>query len=492
MQMRRRDLMRWGVATLSTAGTVRLHRGWSETTSPSPAFPLHIGPDGRYLVDQRGQPFFIQGDSPQGIYSRITLEEVEQYLAIRQKQGFNTLLADPTFTNNNDGFVRRAANGRLPFFRDVLGGVYQGLSGSADFSTPDMDYWNYVDTVLAHAEARGFLVLQYVLAWGYKAKSMWRDLINVRNTAAVCYSFGEFLGRRFRDRANVIWIDGSDFNGDDQPRAPDGTSGITRALAVARGMRDAGAMQLRTGDWQADSLSTDQPAFVPFMGLNGVYAYGDKIGYNATYIQARRAYRHHPPLPAFLKETGYESERIIPGTPPAVRKYEWWCLLSGTTAGVVYGHGEIWPFARGRWRKALHAPGAYDMQRMGALMRRLPWFTLVPSELAGMRRLVVSRNGQADPPIPDYVAAAQTPEGRILLAYVPPFGDGPQELTLDLRGMAGPTRAHWWDPTSEQTRPAGRYPAGAAPTLISPGRNHEGANDWVLLVEAEQAEPGQQ
>lgn len=477
MRLRRRDLLQSAAAALGAGGA-------HAQTRPMPAFPLRAAPDRRYLVDRDGKPFFILGDSPQAIYAAITPAEVEDYLAFRQAQGFTALLADPAFSNNNDGFVRPAANGHFPFLRNRQGGRYDGASGTADFATPDPAYWDYVDTVLARAEARGFLVLQYVLAWGYGGKTMWRDLVNPRNGRDVCFAFGQFLGRRFRDRANVIWIDGSDFNGDDQPCAPDGSSGIARALAVAEGMRAAGAAQLRTGDWMADSLATDQPAFAPLIGLNGIYAYGDKVGHNATYFQARRAYRHRPTLPAFLKETGYEAEHLIGGDPASVRKYEWWCLLSGATAGVVYGHGDIWRFVQGRWQAALRAPGGADMQRLGALMRSLAWHDLVPADLAGMRRLVVSASGAADPPIPDYVAAAQTRDGRLLVAYVPPFGDGAQRLTLDLGGMAARAAATWWDPTSERTQTAGRLAPGTRPSLVTPGRNAAGANDWVLLLQA--------
>jgi hypothetical protein len=42
------------------------------------------------------------------------------------------------------------------------------------------------------------------------------------------------------------------------PVAPDSTSGIRRSLAVTRGMRAAGATQLRSGDWTPETVSTDQ------------------------------------------------------------------------------------------------------------------------------------------------------------------------------------------------------------------------------------------
>ena len=476
IRLRRRDAIMAGLAALARPRRPR--------AAPAPAFPLRASPDGHFLVDARGQPFFIQGDSPQAIYARLSPAEIDAYLDLRQAQGFNTLLADPAFSNNNDGHVRPAPDGRLPFLRNAYGGRYDGARGSADFSTPDPAYWDHVDAVTARAGARGFLVLQYALSWGYDGKTMWRDLTNGCNTEAACHGFGAFLGRRFRDRANIVWIDGSDYNGDATPRAPDGTSGIARAPAITRGMRAAGATQLRTGDWQADSLATDQRAFAPYMTVNGVYTYGTKENFETTYHEPRRAWRHTPPLPAFLKETWYEGEHAFMGEPTQVRQHEWWALLSGATAGVVYGHADVWPFAAGSWRAALTSPGAADMQRMGALMRSVAWQALVPSGLGGMHRLVLSENGQAQPPRADYVAASATPDGRLLLAYLPPAGDGPQRLTLDLRGMAAPAQARWWDPTAATTQPAAAVQPDTTPTLASPSRNRGGANDWVLVVEA--------
>jgi hypothetical protein len=475
MARRSRRVPNVALALLILAGS------YAPASADPPAFPLKVAPGGRYLIDQRGHPFFIVGDSPQSIYANVPLAEADAYLAARQAQGFNAILADPTYDSLGKR-ARRAANGELAFLKNVDGGRYDGTLGTADFSTPNPRYWDYVDTVMQHAQDHGFLVMQYVVAWGYGGRGLWNDLINRANSEATCYAFGKFLGARFRDRANVIWIDGSDFNGDERPRAPDRTTGIERALAVLRGMRAAGALQLRTGDWMADSLSTDQKLFAPFMAINGVYAYGDKIGAYATYHEARLAYQHTPPLPVFLKETGYEAENLIPGDTASVRKYEWWAVLSGANNGLLYGHGAIWPFTRGQWQKALDAPGGHDVQRMGALMRGLAWQDLVPSGLAGMRRLVTSDNGSPEPPSPRYAAAAATPDGRLLLAYVPPFQAGAQDLTVDLRGMKGTLTAQWWDPTSAQTHPAGTGLGEGETKFTTPGANRAGANDWVLVV----------
>jgi hypothetical protein len=482
-------------------------------------FPLKPSGDGRYLVDQRQRTFFIVGDSAQGIYSEITQDEVGFYLQTRAENGFNTLLAEPLFYGGNGSRVRPSADGHLPFLRSISGGTYDGAVGTADFSAPNPAYWNYVCRVLDQARQHRFLVAQYALSWGPEPLKLpflamlerhtvperlkrtefwsgldravfgepggcgvWLDVVNSHNTESVCYGFGQWLGERFRDYSNLIWLDGNDFSGNAKPVAPDGTSGIQRSLAFMRGMRAAGARQLRSGDWAPETVSTDQADFAAFMDLNGVYTYGRPFG--STYTMSRHGYSLDPPKPTYLKETVYEGADALPGDAASVRKCQWWSILSGATAGLIFGHSDVCLFVPGRWKAALDSTGAHDMTRMAGLINSLAWHGLVPSELEGMRRLVVSRNGAQVPAIPDYVAAAQTQDGTLLLAYVPPWSNGPQHLDLDLRSMRKPLRARWWDPTSARFSVVAERSPDSVETFTTPGTNHAGSNDWVLVLDA--------
>ena len=42
----------------------RVWAGTHTTARTTPAFPLKLGADQRYLVDQKDQPFLVIGDSP--------------------------------------------------------------------------------------------------------------------------------------------------------------------------------------------------------------------------------------------------------------------------------------------------------------------------------------------------------------------------------------------------------------------------------------------
>src|SRR5262249_13542975 len=54
-------------------------------------YPVRQSANHRYLVDARGTPFMIVGDSPQALIGNATEAEAELYLADRQALGFNTI-----------------------------------------------------------------------------------------------------------------------------------------------------------------------------------------------------------------------------------------------------------------------------------------------------------------------------------------------------------------------------------------------------------------
>jgi len=260
------------------------------------------------------------------------------------------------------------------------------------------------------------------------------------------------------------------------------------------GIRDAGAKQLWAGDWRAPCISTDEKAFASLMDLNAVYTYGIPGHPGTTYGEARAAYLDSPPRPAYLKEAGYENENWIAGDPASVRKYEYWAILGGATAGAFFGNRDIWEFAtsswwsgftfgHGPWQAALDSTGAFDMTRLGRLLDPLPWYNLVPSGLGGMKTLVTEGGGTYGQL--DYVTAAATSDGSVLLAYVPPGTARSSSFTVDMTALRGSARAHWFDPTSASYLeiPGSPFPNVGTKSFKTPGKNSAGAGDWMLLLQ---------
>ena len=55
---------------------------------------LKLSNDGRYLVDQKGGPFLVVGDSPWSLIVQLNAKDRETYLQDRQKKGFSSLIVN--------------------------------------------------------------------------------------------------------------------------------------------------------------------------------------------------------------------------------------------------------------------------------------------------------------------------------------------------------------------------------------------------------------
>jgi hypothetical protein len=230
------------------------------------------------------------------------------------------------------------------------------------------------------------------------------------------------------------------------------------------------------------------------MNLNAVYTYGVLGHPGATYDEARAAYAYSPPLPAYITETGYEDEGWFPGDPASVRMYQYYAILGGATAGGFFGNRDVWKFAtdrwwfdpanfgHGNWIEGMESAGTFDFVFLGRLLDSVPWYNLVPSQLSGMKKLVVGGVGNYG--TTDYVVAESTPDGKALLAYVPPTRRGPTNLTVDMTALAGPSSGSWFDPTSGKFTEisAQELPNVGAKTFTTPGLNSMHENDWVLVL----------
>jgi Protein of unknown function (DUF4038)/Putative collagen-binding domain of a collagenase len=442
---------------------------------PPPAYPLRVSKDGRYLVDTDERPFRIQGDSAQSLIANLTYAEADLYFTDRRARGFNTVninLIEHKFA------IKAPANrkGDAPFLR------------ASDFSSPNETYFAFADSIIDLAASKGLLISLAPMYLGINGgeEGWWSELNSAANTQKVCYEFGRYIGKRYKNRKNIFWVIGGDYT------PPVGSEGERRLHKFMEGVKAAGAKQLWAGDWNAPAVSTDEQAFASDMDLNAVYTSGVKERPGTTYEQARIAYKYSPPHPAYLKETGYEDEGWVPGDAASVRKYEYWAILGGCTAGGFFGNRDIWEFAtatwwsgfkfgHGPWQKALSSPGTMDMVRLGELLDAIRWYDLVPLAVGGTKTLVTKGGGTYGKL--DYVAAAATPDGKALIAYMPQ----PATITVDISQLKGAVRARWFDPTSGQYRNVSNdlFSNKAAQDFITPGRNSAGAQDWVLVLQTE-------
>jgi hypothetical protein len=420
----------------------------ASTLAAAPAYPLKVGPTGRYLVDRNGAPFLIVGDSPQALIGRVSESEAEMYFARRQAQGFNTvwinLLCAAYIRCNADGST---FDGIAPFTTE------------GDLTTPNEAYFARVDAMLRIAARHGFLVILDPAETGD-----WLAVLYA-NGEDNCRAYGQFLGRRYAGFDNIIWMHGNDY----QEYGPDPDR---FTIALARGIKDFDSRHLQTVELNfLVSSSTDDPLWIPLIDLNAAYTY------EPVYAEVLKDYNRNDGLPVFMVESGYEFEN---GDSRAMRAQAYWSVLSGAT-GHLYGNRYTWPFLDG-WQDQLDSPGALHMANFTALVQSRPWFQLVPDQNHD-----VVTSGLGDFGSTEYVTAARTSDGRLVIAYVP----SGRTITVDMGRLSGPAIARWYDPAS------GAFLAISDSALsnsgviefTTPGTNADGYEDWVLVLEASFGSP---
>ena len=207
-------------------------RGWWRLRAAGEAFaagglPLRPAPGGRYLEDQRGVPFLIKGETAWLALANLTEAEQETYLADRAARGFNlveVMLTNHDYTRPPNPVPPANRSGEQPFRR------------SGDLSTPDDAYFDRALEFVDRAASHGIAVLLAPNYLGFDGgeEGWWQPLIAPANTREVCAGLGGYLGARFRDRRNVLWLAGGDF------APPAGSEGETRHAAIVDGIPCSG------------------------------------------------------------------------------------------------------------------------------------------------------------------------------------------------------------------------------------------------------------
>jgi hypothetical protein len=341
-----------------------------------------------------------------------------------------------------------------------------------DFSAPNEAYFARADRILQLAAQYGFLVILN------PAETIsWLDVMR-SNGVAKCRTYGQFVGKRYARFDNILWMHGNDFQSWPNPTddAP--------VRAVAQGIQDVDPRHLHTVilNFQQSS-SLDAPRWAPLIQLNARYTYvpsavGIAAGLTPLYEVLLTDYNRADFLPTFLVEAGYEfeqnSQNYAPGIPRVLRLQAYWSILSGAT-GHLYGNKYTWQFSAG-WKEQLDTPGAVHMACVTALFEPRAWYDLVPDQ----EHAVVTA-GYGTFGADDYVTAARTVNGALVIAYVP----SARTLTVDMRKLNGPVTGKWYDPTvgTFTTIPGSPLTNSGSRNFTTPGNNAGGDEDWVLVLE---------
>jgi hypothetical protein len=434
-----------GLALAQTAG------------AQSPQFPLQVSSQGRYLEDQSGNAFLLNGEAAWSLIVQLNKAEVDQYLLDRQQKGFNAIyvnLIEHRFSFQNPAWENNA--GDSPFSGQLAG-------GELDFTTPNEAYWAHVDYVLQKAESLGILVIAFPSYIGYQFNSAgWAEEMAANGTARL-RSYGQWLGTRYSSQENIIWAMGGDW-------APSFNSQDLSAevTAIANGLASTDTNALITAHSSRQRSATDDYNF-PWLDIDTTYS-----DCTASPQELKNSFQSGA-LPFFFIEGRYENSPATPRTTlTCIRSQAYWSILGGAF-GHFYGNSPIWSFeAAGNvsltWQEGLDQPGAFDMSHVGELMRSRPFELLVPDYAHQ-----VLTGGFGNIAAASYAAVARASDGSFMAAYIPTS----RTVTVNMGSIAGSSANAWWfDPRNGNATSIGSFANSGNRSFTSPSNA-----DWVLVID---------
>ncbi len=442
---------------------------FSSFASNAPQFPIQVSPNGRYLVDQRGAPFFYNAETAWRLFTNLSKEDAVELMKIRKAQGFNVIQVSML---DNPQQSLKNYYGDEPFTQYT------------DLSTPSDPYFDHAYWVVKEAEKMG-LVIAITAVWKGCCGEDWAQPLT-ENGPKKASVFGDYLGRKFHDLQNVMWILG----GDNDPGCH-----LDHYREMAVNIEKHSPHQIQTFHAASSHSSSDVLPYSSqgWLDFSMTYTYyagkdvwltllerGEMLEvYEVNHIE----YFKRPVRPFLLGESQYEGDGAPQNPdgldfPAVVRRQAYWSVLGGG-CGHAYGswNWKVTP----EWRKVKDMPGALQMGYFRAFFEDRKWFELVPDIHGKIISTGVGEYGKTD-----YIVAAQTPDKLSTVVYLPPSKEDVRKFDVLIGNRSGSFKARWFDPTNNQYLAAkeGLLPGTALHSFTSPGKNSAGSNDWILVIEA--------
>jgi hypothetical protein len=443
------------------------------TVAQSPLPLLRISTNHRFFTTGDGRPFFWLGDTGWLLFAKCSREEAVHYLDVRQQEGFNViqvmLLHSMNIKNAYGDYALNNGDASSP---DITPG--------SDYKDAEAyDYWDHVDYIIDEAAKRG-IYMALVPVWGGNVKE---GKVNVQQAEA----YAKFLAERYKDKTNIIWIDGGDIPGNEGME-------VWKTIGAALKKYDSNHLETfhprgrySSSEWFHNESWLD---FNMFQSGHRNYAQDtsstekNRFGEdNWKYIDVD--YNLKPVKPTLDGEPSYENipqglhDSLQPRwTDADVRRYAYWSVLAGG-AGFTYGDNAVMQFhnisegkgsfgVRENWKDELSAPGAKQMHYLKDLLLSKDYLSRVPAQ-----EIIAGDN----PPHYDHILATKGKGYAMLYTYTG------RSFTVDLSKLDfNVKKASWFHPSDGKITKIKRFSKNGTALFDPPGEKTNG-NDWVLILE---------
>lgn len=398
--------------------------------------PVRISPNGRYFVSQGDKPFFWLGDTAWPLFSQYEPGDAEKYLANRAARGFTVIqgvLAWGNGTGMENSQPDPNATGHRPWIESP--------------ANPDPAYFEQVDYLLDLAERLG-LVLAMLPTWGYYVMDV--KIFDVENARA----YGRFLGERYQNRPNLIWVSGGD-------RIPTGRQDVYRALAYGIREGDGGhsLITYHPCGWRSSAQYFHAEDWLDFNMIETWTSWPHV--YSAVLADTYRT----PIKPVVLGEGAYENGPeypLGPITPLICRRQAWWSFMAG--GFYTYGQDRMWRMGEG-WTDTFDTPGALHMGLHHQIAASRPWWQRVPDQGLFISGVSTERTLNT---------AVRGEDSTWAMLYLA----SQCHVLVNLEKILTPrVRCTWVNPVSGEQMDAGMYPTGNLTGSVFP----EARSQWFSV-----------
>jgi len=451
---------------------------------------LKVHENGRYLVYEDNSPFFYLGDTAWELLMRLNRTETDHYLQTRKNQGFTVIICAAFGTSLSSETIQNRY-GDVPFVDNAVGEKPLTTSGKNPNDSIEYDFWDHADYVINKADELGLYI-------GFLP--FWASYYSTRFSEQSCYLYGEWLGKRYQGKNNIIWIMGGDrppkkaaldWTFDDIPKY----RALAKGIAVGySGTEDYDAV-LQTYHVAGDGNPLSERATnywlqdEPWMDFNT--SQSGHTENREAYILVENNYNDRPIKPTIELEPIYEgipfefdikNER---GAAYDLRKAAYWTLFAGAF-GFTYGNNNVWQFysdlfssnygANVAWSKVINNESAWQMLYMRNLIESRPFLNRIPDQ-----SIIVGEKGTEG----NHMRATRSREGTYLMVYFPTV----QQVKIDMEKISGGLINAWWanprtgrccDSQGNETHiPFGQYPNIGMHNFIPPATGY----DWILVLD---------
>ncbi len=411
----------------------------------------------RFIIHENGKPFFYLADTAWELFQRLDETEIDVYFENRRAKGFTVIQAVILCELDSLGAPNRNGDRAL-------------IDNNPDL--PNENYFNWIDKVLRKAQNKG-VFMALVPTWGDKVDKQW-GAGPVIFTEENAFRYGRFLGKRYKDFPNIIWMNGGDRSG--------GGSNFAIWDALAKGIKSEDRNHLMTFHPKGEESSSSWFQNSEWCDFNVCQTSHSQTGFEIYRRLLVRDYNLNPAKPCMDAEPRYEDIPIDFKPEKGwfddadVRNSLYWSLFSGGF-GYTYGCNNIWQFytkdkkpicsARKTWQESLDLPGAFDLIYARKLLESVDFLSRIPDQSIIISSQDIDRETAVASRGKDYA-----------FVYLPTGND--TEVSLEKIPNSRLLRLDWFNPRTGKTKKIKNIKA-AGTFRVKPPSGGRG-NDWLLIM----------